>query len=145
MQKKGVSSSLRVTNLEIFHFMSLLVHFIHAATQFTIEPGNVTVALSQMQTLTFQCSVSDESLMQFWTLKFLDVTTNLSTRDSNDMPVLDQRGVTYNSRSVTIPGVAENNCTLIRCVVLRFTTVSTTEFSDPVKLTIVGKRNNSIV
>ena len=50
------------------------------------------------------------------------------------MPVLIARGVLYDSTRITIPGVVENNCTLIRCAVFKFTT----EFSDPVKLTIVG-------
>ena len=53
------------------------------------------------------------------------------------MPVLFARGVEYDSSRITIPGVVENNCTLIRCAVLKFGS-SMTEFSDPVKLIIVG-------
>ena len=65
---------------------------------------------------------------------------NLSTRDVNDMVILIERGVDFrSSRIITIPGVVENNCTLIRCAVFKSSSGST-EFSDPVKLTIVGEQ-----
>ena len=54
------------------------------------------------------------------------------------MLILIERGVNYNSSSITIPGVVENNCTLIRCAFSDFN-IGTTEFSDPVKLIIVGE------
>ena len=54
------------------------------------------------------------------------------------MPILIERGVVYDSSRITIPGVVENNCTLVRCAVFKFDT-AITEFSDPVKLTIVGE------
>lgn len=91
-----------------------------------------------MLNTTFRCSLSDPSLRLHWIVKFPDIMQNLSTRDSNDMPILIERGVVYDSSRITIPGVVENNCTLVRCAVFKFDT-AITEFSDPVKLTIVGE------
>ena len=51
------------------------------------------------------------------------------------MPVLIARGIECDSSRITIPVVVENNCTLIKCAALK---IGTTEFSDPVKLIIVG-------
>ena len=68
---------------------------------------------------------------------------DLSTRDINDMLTLIERGVDFRSSRITIPGVIENNCTLIRCAVFKPSSGST-EFSDPVKLTVVGEQNTCI-
>lgn len=88
--------------------------------------------------VTFRCSLSDPGLRSHWIVKFPDIKQNLSTRNADDMLNLTERGVVYDSSSMTIPGVLENNCTLIRCATIKFA-ASTTEFSDPVKLTVVGK------
>lgn len=54
------------------------------------------------------------------------------------MPILIARGVVYTSSQITIPAVTRNNRTLIRCAVFNFGD-GLTEFSDPVKLIVVGK------
>jgi hypothetical protein len=55
------------------------------------------------------------------------------------MVILIGRGVGYSSSglTITIPGVLENNSTLIRCAVQLSNGI--TEFSDPVQLTIDGE------
>ena len=98
----------------------------------------MTIALNPTRNVTFQCSLSDTSLRNFWFVKFPDITKNLSTRDNEDMYVLSQRGVVYDSSSVTIPGVVRNNGTLIRCTAYNFGT-GVSEFSNLVELIIAGK------
>ena len=130
---------LEVSNHAVFPLLPYLNFFFFAApVHITIDPADVTVALNQMQNVTFQCSLSDPSLRIHWIVKFPDITKNLSTRDNSDMPVLTQRGVTYDSSSVTIPGVLRNNGTLIRCATIIFTT-GVTEFSDLGELIVAGK------
>ena len=109
----------------------------YAGIEFTIEPGDISIPLNSVQNVTFRCSLSDPTLRSHWIVKFPDIMQNLSTRNSNDMSILIERGVIYGSSTITIPGVLENNSTLIRCAVSNFAT-STTEFSDPVELTIAG-------
>ena len=105
---------------------------------FTIDPGNVTVALNQMWNVTFRCSLSDPSLRSHWIVKLPD-TQNLSTRDNSHMLVLAQRGVIYDSSSVTVPGVLMNNGTLVRCAAVVFSAGGVTKLSDPVRLIIAGE------
>ena len=104
----------------------------------------MTLSVNNMLNVTFTCNVSDGSPPD-WVLKFPDIMQNLSTRDSDDMVVLHQRGVMYNSTSITIPRVEQNNCTMIRCAVVRFTGSSITEFSEiiyvPYKLLLAGKKS----
>ena len=122
-----------------------LYHHVHirAGLQFTLLPGNVTISLNQAQDVTFTCSLSDSSSFRTsWVVKFPDIMQNLSTRDINDMVILDDRGVLYDSSSVTIPGILRNNDTTIRCAAL---VSSTTTFSDPVKLTVAGKLPITVV
>jgi hypothetical protein len=68
-----------------------------------------------MRNVTFRCSLSDPNLRSHWIVTFPDIDRNLSTRDFDDMPILIERGVVYTSSGITIPGVLENNSTLIRC------------------------------
>ena len=99
----------------------------------------MTIPLNQAQNVTFTCSLSDSSFRIFWVVKFPDIMQNLSTRDSNNMVILDDRGVLYDSSSVTIPGILRNNGTTIRCAALTFSGGEITRFSDSVKLTVAGK------
>ena len=97
----------------------------------------MTVPLNQMRNVTFQCSLSNPSFRPHWNVKFPD-TEYLSTRDINDIQVLAQRGVIYDSSSVTVPGVLMNNSTLVCCAAFDFST-GMTEVSDPVQLIIAGE------
>ena len=87
--------------------------------------------------MTFRCSLSNPSLRSHWIVKFPD-TQNMSTWSIRDKLVLTQRGVIYDSLSITIPGVLRNNGTLVRCATYVFLP-GLTEISGPVKLTIAGK------
>ena len=109
-----------------------------SAIHFTIDPGDVAVALNQMRNVTFRCSLSNPSLRLNWIVKFPD-TQNLNTRNYGDIVVLAQKGVIYNSSSVTIPGVLMNNDTLVRCAAFVFYAGGVTEISYPVELLIAGK------
>ena len=116
---------------------SLFYPISFAAIDFTLDPGDVTVALNQMRNVTFRCSLSNPSLRLNWIVKFPD-TQNLSTRNNGDIVVLAQRGVIYNSSSLTIPGVLMNNSTLVRCATFVFAE-GVTKISDPVRLIIAGE------
>ena len=116
---------------------SLLYSISFAAIDFTIDPGDVTVAQNQMRNVTFRCSLSDPSLSPYWIVKFPD-TQNLSTRDNDNEAVLNQRGVIYSSSNMMIPGVLMNNVTLVSCAAFVFAE-GVTKISDPVQLMIAGK------
>lgn len=116
----------------------------YVGIEFTIEPGDISIPINLMRNVTFQCRLSDSTLRLHWIVNFPDIDRNLSTMDFDDMSILIERGVVYSSSAITIPGVLENNCTLIRCAVSNFAT-STTEFSDPVKLMIVGEYTGQII
>ena len=118
--------------------LQCLHHLADADLEFTIKPGNISTPLHLVPNVTFHCSVHGSDLRPHWIVVFPDINQNLSTRDNDDMMTLVERGVVFGSSSIIIPGVLENNCTLIRCAVFFFGT-SMTEFSDPVKLTIVGE------
>ena len=128
------SNNIIVYCVTVFTFL-IIMHY--AGIEFTIEPGNISIPLNSVPNVTFRCSLSDPFFRSHWIVKFPDIMQNLSTRDFNDTVILIKRGIVYSSSRITIPGVLENNSTLIRCAASNFAT-STTEFSDPVELTIVG-------
>jgi hypothetical protein len=108
----------------------------YAGIEFTVEPGDVNTPLNLLRNVTFRCSLSDTSLRPHWIVTFPDIDRNLSTMNIDDMRILIGRGVDYSSSRINIPGVLENNSTLIRCAT---SSNGITEFSDPVQLTIDGE------
>ena len=65
---------------------------------------------------------------------------HLATNDDADKIILAQRGITYsssaNTTDISIPDKTENNNTLLTCTAFLN---GGTEFSDPVRLTIIGE------
>ena len=65
---------------------------------------------------------------------------HLSTNDDDDKVILAERGITFSSSAntidISIPDKTENNNTLLACAGFLF---GSTEFSDPVTLTIIGE------
>ena len=65
---------------------------------------------------------------------------HLATNDDADTVILAERGITFsgsaNSAVISIPDRVENNNTNITCAGFLF---GSTEFSDPVTLTIIGE------
>ena len=114
------------------------------AHRFNIEPGNTTVALNQMKNVTFRCTCTQCGPPLHWSLIIgpNNIEVPLSTQHGDDRLKLDKRGIlTVNhndgSSTISIPGdTVDNNCTQIRCAAF---IGGGNEFSDPVKLTIIGE------
>ena len=117
---------------------------------FTVRPGDTIVRLNEMVNVIFECQVDEGT--PYWSLQIPTYVPNsdppafLSTEaehDERDREILNKRGITFFSRAsftnISIPGVAENNCTTIYCAVSSGTSV---EFSEEFKLTVVGKSMN---
>ena len=118
---------------------------------FTVQPGDTIVRLSEMVNVIFECEVDEGT--PYWTLQIPTYMPNsdppvfLTTEPVHaemDREILNGRGITFFSTegftNISIPGVAENNCTTLYCAV---STGITIEFSEePVKLTVVGESVN---
>ena len=120
-----------------------IVSFAAITVNFTVQPGNLTVAETSTANITYNCSVqvdpmSDRILMQHWSLRFPDVPGSFSTMDFDNSVALQQRGITYDelTSSLTVQPAVENNGTLLRCTVRPN---GITEFSEPIQLTLAGK------
>ena len=107
---------------------------------FTVEPsGNTFVPLNQMTNVTFHCNVS--SGVPFWSvIPDPSMQIFLSTQDNRDVETLNRRGIFFSIRdtfaNITIPGVAENNGTVIYC---GRRIHGSNEFGpNPITLTIIG-------
>ena len=105
---------------------------------FIVQPGDTTLTLNQMSNATFQCTCADCTSPPHWTIE--SDGRHLATNDVTDAVSLAQRGITYSSSAtsavISIPDTTENNNTRIFCAVFLF---GGAEFSDPVKLTIIGE------
>ena len=107
--------------------------------QFIVQPGDITLALNQMSNATFNCSCPgcDPEQPPYWTLEIdgddFDIT------DPSDRPRLALRGISFNLSGlpvvISIPDRIENNNTMVMCAAF----LGGIEFSDPVKVTIIGR------
>ena len=108
-----------------------------------VQPNDTILLLNQMSNAPFNCICNDTKEGQCpislsWTIQ--NNGKHLSTEDSDDRMILNQRGITYSSTSpsavISIPDTVENNDTMIFCGGI---SSGETFFSNIVKLTIVGK------
>ena len=114
------------------------------AHRFNIEPGNTTVALNLTKNVTFQCTCMQCGPPLHWSVSIgpNNIEVPLSTQNDGDILKLAKRGiltVNHNDESSTISipdDTVDNNCTQIRCAAFIEGGI---EFSDPVKLTIIGE------
>ena len=105
--------------------------------QFEVQPGDTNLILNQMSNATFHCSCDECTVPPYWGLE--NGGRHFSTDNNNDRMILAERGITYSSSDtsavISIPDRVENNNTMIFCAAF----FGGIEFSDPVKLTIIGK------
>lgn len=115
--------------------------FLLAPAYFTVEPGDVTLELTEMSNATFNCICSICIIRPlFWMLE--NEAGTLATNNMNDQAMLNQRGISYSSTItstvITIPGTVENNNTQIRCAGIQ-NPAEIIESSYPFTLTIIGE------
>ena len=112
---------------------------------FTV-PGDTIVRLNEMVNVMFECEVDEDE--PYWSVMIPTYSerASLSTEKEHaerDREILNGRGITFFSEAgftnISIPGVAENNCTTLYCAV---NLGISPEFSDEFKLTLVGKSMN---
>ena len=111
--------------------------------QFTVQPGDTTLPLNQMSNATFHCTCNECTSPPVWSLE--NGGRYFITDNDGDRMILAERGITYSSSGtsavISIPDTAENNNTMISCAAFLF---GGSEFSYPVKLTIIGEPQNTI-
>lgn len=108
--------------------------------QFTVQPGDTILPLNQMSNVTFYCTCDECDLgtPPFWTVEHDG--TYFDTTAASDGMSLSQRGITYgssgNSAVISIPNRIENNNTMVWCAAF---ISGLNQFSEPVKVTIIGR------
>ena len=128
---------------------SLAIYSIPGVT-FVVQPGDTIVRLNEMVNVIFECEVDEGTPL--WSLQIptylpnSDIPQFLSTEEGHaerDREILNGRGITFFSTegftNISIPGVTENNCTTLYCAVSIGVSL---DFSEEVKLTVVGKSAN---